>query len=98
MKKNRLQKRTDTEKKKFTCCLTLWDIENNCRTRAWFTQKGAELWYYLVGRGYVALQWQNQSTDGYYYKLSDIKEAMQTLWNEGLIKKGGFFYEERYYL
>ena len=98
MKKNRLQKRTEAEKKTFTCCLTLWDIENNYRTRAWFTQKGAELWYHLVGRGYVSLQWHNQPTDGYYYKLADIKEAMKKLWDEGLIKKGGYFYEERYYL
>lgn len=98
MKSNRLQRRNAQEKKDFPCCLTLWDVENNEKTRAWFTLKGAELWYYFVGRGYCSLQWHNQSTDGYYYKLSDIKEAMQKLWNEGLTKPNGYFYQERYYL
>ena len=94
----RLQRRNTQEKKEFPCPLTLWDIENGEKTHAWFTDKGAELWYYLVGRGYVSLQWHSQATDGYYYKLSDIKDAMKKLWDEGLTKKGGYFYQERYYL
>lgn len=95
----RLQRRTtEAEKERFPCCLTLHDIENNHRTRAWFTQKGAELWYDFARRGYAMLLWNNHPTDGYYYKLSDIKTAMQKFWDEGLIKKGGYFYEERYYL
>ena len=95
---NRLQRRTEEEKEQFPCLLTLWDIENNEKTRAYFTLKGAELWYYLVGRGYVSLQWHSQTTDGYYFKLKDIKEAMQKLWDEGLTKEGGYFYEKRYFL
>lgn len=93
----RLQRRTAQEKKDFPYPLTLWDVENNEKTRAWFSNKGAELWYYLVGRGYASLRWHNQATDGYYYKLSDIKEAMRKLWDEGLIKPGGYFYQKRYY-
>ena len=98
MEKQRLQRRTDEEKKRFPCCLVLHDIENNERTKAWFTQKGAELWYQFATRGFVMLLWNHQPSDGYYFKLSDIKKAMQMFWDEGLIKKGGYFYEERYYL
>lgn len=90
-------KRSSEEKKKFPYRLTLWDIENSGKTRAWFSQKGAELWYCFAERGYVCLQWHNQPTDGYYFKLADIKKAMQKLGEEGLFKKEGYFGEERFY-
>lgn len=93
-----LRRRNAEEKKKYQYPLTLWCLDDNSKVRAWFTEKGAELWYYLVGRGYVSLQWHNASTDGYYYKHASLKEAMQKLYDEGLTKKGGYFYEEHYYL
>ncbi len=86
------------EKRTFPHLLTLWDVENNEKMCVWVTQKGAELWYYLVSRGYVCLLWNNQPTDGYYFRLKDIKKAMQKLYDEGLTKRGGYFYQERYYL
>lgn len=89
--------KTGLEKKKFCYRLALHDIEHNRTDKAWYTQKGAELWMEFVRLGYATLLPYEPPHGGYYYKLADIKEAMQKMWDEGLIKKGGYFYEERYY-
>lgn len=79
---------------KYNYALRLHQLDDNRSGLVWYTEKGAELFDWLARRGYIALVWESGPAGGYYYKLEQLKEGLKTAWEEGLTKKGGYFYEE----
>ena len=80
---------------KFNYHLTLHEIDSNTKMRVKYTQKGAELWDWLTTRGFVALI--PYAGFGYFYYFNKLKEGLEKAYELGLTKRGGLFYEERYY-
>ena len=87
--------RNKQEQKQFNYLLYINEMDTNTRMPVYYTQKGAEFWDWLARRGYVALI--PYSGHGYYYHFAQLKKGLEKAWEEGLTKKGGYFYEPRYY-
>jgi hypothetical protein len=75
--------------------LTINEVDTNTKFRVRYTQKGAGLWDWLAGRGYVCLI--PYAGFGYFYKFAELKRGLEKAYEEGLTKHGGHFYEEKYY-
>lgn len=91
-----MKRPTEQEKKQFSYLLTINELDTNTKMRVKYTNKAALLWDWLATRGYVALI--PYTGYGYFYYFANLKAGLKKAWEEGLTKKGGLFYEERYYL
>lgn len=83
------------EKQKYNYHLTINELDTNTKIRVRYTRKGAELWEWLARCGYVCLI--PYDGYGYFYRFAELKKGMEKAYEEGLTRKGGHFYEEKYY-
>ena len=83
------------DKTKFNYLLTINELDTNTKQKVWYSQKGAELWDWLATRGFVALI--PYDGFGYFYRFSELKAGLEKAGKEGLLKKGGYFHDDKYY-
>jgi hypothetical protein len=79
----------------FTYCLTINELDTNTKMRVRYAKKAAELWDWLATRGYVALI--PYDGYGYFYEFARLKAGLEEAYKLGLTRKGGLFYEDRYF-